>query len=200
MTQPEPRYEFRIFDADLSTFAERLRTLGNYQNQRESSEIYLAGNTVDYNCKIRDERLEIKKRLAVERGLECWQSRLKASFPLSVEILNDELCPALALADCKPLSKCYDLAALLEELSKIKAKKIRIAQVHKRRTDYTLDDCQAEYVKLQIGQTNLQSIAVESPDAEQVLAALPLLGLDQQYNTSYPQAIATVDGDGDGFE
>ena len=200
MTEPEPRYEFRIFDSDLTAVAGRLHSLGVYHNQRESTEIYFAGHTEDYNCKIRDECLEIKKRLTVERGLECWQPQLKASFPLSAELFRAELCPALALANCKPLEKkYYDLAALFEELSRNDAK-IRIAQVQKQRTDYTLDGCQAEYVILQIGQTHLQSIAVESPDAEQVLTALPLLGLEQLRNTSYPQAIANTDSEANQFE
>ena len=198
-TQPEPRYEYRVFDADLGEFADRLYTLGVYRNRRESTEIYLAGNTDDYNCKIHDDRLEIKERLAVERGLERWQPRLKASFPLDEKLLAGELYPALALSGCRPMGKCYDLCALLEELSGVGAN-ITVARVQKQRIDYTLDGCQAEYVRLQIGQTSLQSIAVESPDAEQVLAALPLLGLDWFHNTSYPQVIANTDVDSNQFE
>ena len=78
----------------------------------------------------------------------------------------------------------YDLDQLLDELVRpIGA--VREAEIHKRRTRFTLGGCMAELTDVIADGRSTRTVAVESEDAGAVLEAVRSVGLDNYLNVSY---------------
>ena len=82
-----PRFEFRTFGRNFDLVKDKMGTLTgpvpDFAKKRISSEIYILSRTTDLNnCKIRDQKIDIKALIKVEDKLEQWDLLLKMDFPL----------------------------------------------------------------------------------------------------------------------
>ena len=79
------------------------------------------------------------------------------------------------------------------------------ANVFKHRVRFTLEDCPVEIDRILVNGAAIESIAIESQCAAQVLSVRSALGLEQFENISYPLAISRILGirplpDAEGYE
>ncbi len=192
MTEITPRWEWRTFGRHFGEAERRLAALAP-EGVQESDEVYLlSGN--GGNIKVRSALMDIKVLRQVNaEGLEQWTPVMKAAFPLSAaavaSVLESLGLPVPALSR-EPSS--FD--ALVAEFAGPDTG-IRVVNVHKRRTRYTVGGCMAELSEVVANGKPTRTIAVESPDATAVIQAVRDLGLGGYVNTSYPRGLAAlIDG------
>ena len=65
----------------------------------------------------------------------------------------------------------------------------RVVRVHKRRVRYTVAGCQAERSVIEAEGRRTTSIAVESTDPADVMAAIDMLGLTDHRNLDFPTGL-----------
>jgi len=183
--QDVSRFEFRIFGSDLSALRDALAALGAGVAQPESSETYIVTRlNVESNVKIRAHRLEVKGLQGRLRLLEQWEPVLKSEFPVPADAIENIVAPALGvdveLEEAPALTE-HALRSLLAEQPALAT-----VIVDKERTLFDLGDCEAEFTELQIGDEQLQTVAIETPEAEAAEALVRRLGLEAMQNESYP--------------
>ncbi|HEX9881929.1 MAG TPA: hypothetical protein VGA65_05425 [Hyphomicrobium sp.] len=182
--QDVARFEFRVFASDLMAVRNAFATLGASAEQPESRETYIMTRlNVDSNVKIRADRLEVKGLLGRLRLLEQWQPIFKSAFPVPAGDIENVVAPALGLdvelGAAPPLSEAALLVFAAEQPS------LASVVVDKQRTLFDLGDCEAEFAELVIGDEQVQTVAIESPEAHAAEALLKRVGLDQMQNESY---------------
>lgn len=183
--QDVSRFEFRIFGSDLSALRDALAALGAGVAQPESSETYIVTRlNVESNVKIRAHRLEVKGLQGRLRLLEQWEPVLKSEFPVPADAIENIVAPALGvdveLEEAPALTESALLSLLVEQPS------LASVVVDKERTLFDLGACEAEFTELQIGDEQLQTVAIETPEAEAAEALMRRLGLEAMQNESYP--------------
>jgi hypothetical protein len=180
-----PRWEWRIFGADLTALEARLGSPTSLP--RRSDEIYLLNALTPHSAKIRDQTLEVKRLLRVDDGLELWAPAFCSAFPLSAERLA-----AAATALALPLNRSghdsYDEARFLEEIV-APCPALRPVAVRKSRLRFSFHDCAAEFVRLQIGAAPMESVALESEDERRLTRALRALDADPRLNVNFPKGV-----------
>ncbi|MBY6242592.1 hypothetical protein [Methylosinus sp. Sm6] len=180
-----PRWEWRIFGADLAALEARLGT--PLDAPRRSDEIYLLNSATPHSAKIRSGALEVKRLLQVDGdGLELWRPAFRAEFPLGSEHLA-RAAAALALHP-PPLRAAYDQDGFFTEVVAA-CRALRPVSVRKARRRYTFRGCAAEAVRVQIGAVPLDSVAVESADPARLREALRALGVDARLNVNFPKGV-----------
>jgi len=182
--QDVTRFEFRQFDKDLVRFKDIFGGLGRPAAQAPSREVYIVTRlNIEANVKIRADQLEVKALIGRLRMLEQWQPILKLVFPVPAEEIENVVAPALGidvdLGDAPPLSE----PALLKLAADQPA--LAVVVVDKHRTLFELEDCEAEFTELHIGEEAQQTIAVEGAEARAVEALLLRVGLEAAQNESY---------------
>jgi hypothetical protein len=181
-----PRWEWRIFGADLTALEARLGA--PLDPQRRSEEIYLLNATTPHSAKIRQSALEVKRLLQVDRdGLELWSPAFRGEFPLDAGRIREAFA-ALALAPPPLASDRYDQEAFLGEIVAMRGE-LRPIWVKKARRRFSVCGCAAECVRLQVGAVPLESVAVESADKSRLEAALRALGVDPRLNVNFPKGV-----------
>lgn len=194
MQAVQARYEFRAFAKHFDPAEEKMRKLAKFEKFRESSEIYiLAAANDEHNIKIRYDTLDIKVFVREERGLQQWQPKMKAEFPVDTAVFRDEVFPVLKVAPPEFKRSEYSLAQFLEDIIQPHPG-LSIARVYKRRFGYTIDGCISEVAELLINEAAIKTIAVESLDVGAVLQAMEILGLQEYENVSYLLAIKRILG------
>jgi hypothetical protein len=182
------RFEFRIWGDDLSAIEQKLATLAGAAQSVESKEIYfVAGASDDCTAKIRSALLDIKVLLKIERRLEQWSPILKSDFPIAAAAI-DQLFKALKLEAPHLPKDVYTMDEFLNDEIESN-RQIAIVKVHKRRNQFKLDDCQAEFSPVTINDIPRQTVAVESEDPDQVLAMIDQLGIRTEPNVGYVREI-----------
>jgi len=189
-----PRYEFRAFAQNFGLAEEKMRKLSALDKFRESSEIYILSPGNDKNnVKIRYHTLDIKVRVKQEKGLQQWKPHMQAEFPIKMEILRDDVFPALSSAVPQFNRSEYSLQQLLEDIV-IPHPELIIARVLKRRFGYMINGCISEIAELLINGAAIKTISVESADIAAVLKAKEMLGLQEYENVNYVMAIKRIIG------
>lgn len=183
-TEP-PRWEWRVFGADLSALEARLGA--PIDAQRRSDEIYLLNAATPHSAKIRDGALEVKRLLQVEDGLELWSPAFRGAFPLSATSIEQAFA-ALAMSAPRLDAASYDQNAFLGDIA-ARCGALRPMAVKKARRRFAFRDCDAEYVRLQVGAVPLESVAVESADKTRLETALRALGADARLNVNFPKGV-----------
>ena len=192
MADITPRWEWRSFGKWFGRAEEHLARL-TPSGVQDSDEIYLLSRAGG-NVKIRDALMDIKQLRAVDgAGLEQWTPVMKAGFPLpAVEVAN--VLEALGLPAAMPPHAGLPQEQLLARCA-APGGDVRVVQVHKRRTRYTVGGCMAELSDVVANGKATRTLAVESQDAVAVIAAVRELGLGGYTNTSYPRGLmALLDG------
>jgi exopolyphosphatase/guanosine-5'-triphosphate,3'-diphosphate pyrophosphatase len=181
-----PRWEWR-------TFGDNFKGAGNpfasYAGggPKDSDETYFLSPATSENVKVRDGLMDIKKfQRANTDGLEQWKPVMKHGFPLPAdkvktvfEILGVPT-PTLARTE-------YTEQQLVDEL--MMPAGVRVVNVHKTRTRYTVEGCMAELADVTVDGKKTTTIAMELEDAAQVIATVRKLGLDRYENVSYPKGL-----------
>jgi hypothetical protein len=179
-----PRWEWRLIQSQLPIGAEELAALVT-RPPRDSTETYLLSSAAPHNVKLRGGKLEIKALEAVHpSGLERWCPVLSATFPVSrqaVALLNE----ALGLGAFALPGPILDAGSLLRQLPP----RVVVVPLCKRRHALTLDGCPGEWVLLEVGGRQLQSLSLEHPDPARILDVLHARQLHPEHNTSYPTAL-----------
>ena len=189
-----PRYEFRTFAQNFGLVEDKIRIFSRCEKYRESREIYVlsAGNN-ENNTKIRDDKMDIKVIVKEEQGLEQWAPRMKGEFPMAVEMIRDEVFPALVVPVPHFERSRYTLDQFQYELIR-PHKDLSAAQVIKRRFGFTISGCITEIADLLVNGAAIRTVAVESEDPEAVLHAMEILGLRAYENVNYLLAIKRIIG------
>jgi exopolyphosphatase/guanosine-5'-triphosphate,3'-diphosphate pyrophosphatase len=71
---------------------------------------------------------------------------------------------------------------------------VRAVAVHKRRLHYTVNGCMSEVTEVIAEGKKVRRLAIESEDADRVVAAVRELGLADRSNTSYPRWLKAAVG------
>ncbi len=142
--------------------------------------------------KIRDGKIDIKTYVQTVEGLEHWNPLMKAEFPISREVLQQEVFPAfqVALPALEQESYSYD-----EFISLILAHKdLQAVKVHKQRFAYTVNNTICETGNILINGAKVVTINSESTEIKDIKKTLNDIGLTEIENINYLQAIKRVIG------
>ena len=189
-----PRYEFRAFAQNFGLAEEKMRKLSKLDKYRESSEIYILSNgNNENNVKIRYDTLDIKVFVKEEKGLQQWEPRLRAEFPMKMEILRDDVFSALGAAVPEFNRSEYTLEQFLEDIM-MPHPELVLARVIKRRFGYMINECISEIAELLINGAAIKTMALESADTEVVLKVKQKLRLHEYENVNYLLAVKRILG------
>jgi exopolyphosphatase/guanosine-5'-triphosphate,3'-diphosphate pyrophosphatase len=184
-----PRWEWRTFGHRFGAADVVFRALTPTGIQ-ESDELYLLSGAGD-NVKVRDDLMDIKVLKEVNAdGLEQWTPVMKVGFPIPAA---DAARGFEALRQPVPemTRDGYTLDQFREELV-AGHPVLRTVNVHKRRVRYKVGGCTSEVTDIVADGHEIRTIAIESEDAEAVIAAVRSVGLADYVNTSYPRALADL--------
>lgn len=187
-----PRWEWRTFGESFGVSDDRFAAL-DPTNTQESDELYLLSSVTNENVKVRDLLMDIKTLQRVNAdGLEQWKPVLKGAFPLpAAEVKNVFTALGVALP---PLARAdYTLEQFVGELVE-PGGRLRAVPVHKKRSQYKIDGCIGEMTEVVADGKKTRTVALESEDADRVIATVRKLGLDRFENISYPRGLKQLVG------
>ena len=204
MTKPEmkigeiskPRFEFRTFGQNFEESAKRMARLSvpipEKVWERESNEIYILSKTNDINnTKIRDGKMDIKTYVQTVDGLEQWNPLMKGEFPISKEVLVNDVFPAFQV-EMPSLTK--DTYTLEEFIAMIDAHKdLQGVKVHKQRFGYMVNNTLCEVGNVLINGAKVV-INSESTELEDIKKTIVDCGLQGCENINYLQVIKRIIG------
>jgi exopolyphosphatase / guanosine-5'-triphosphate,3'-diphosphate pyrophosphatase len=187
-----PRWEWRTFGESFGVSDDRFAALEPTSTQ-ESDEIYLLSSVTNENVKVRDLLMDIKTLQRVNAdGLEQWKPVMKGAFPLPAAEVKNVL-TALGVA-APPLARGdYTLEQFVGELVE-PGGRLRVVPVHKKRAQYKIDGCIGEMTEVVADGKKTRTVALESEDADRVIATVRKLGLDRFENVSYPRGLKQLVG------
>ncbi|MBY5921527.1 hypothetical protein [Ferrimonas balearica] len=193
----KPRFEFRTFGQSFSEAAERMARLSVPVPEkvwcRHSDEIYIVSRTNDVNnTKIRDGKMDIKTFVQRQDGLEQWDPKLKAEFPIPAAQLEADVFPAF-MVPCPPLDQ--ESYTLDEFLALIDAQpELQAVRIHKERFGYMVNNTICEVANVLVNGARIVSVNSESTEVEEILKTIEDLKLVGVENINYLEAIKRVIG------
>jgi exopolyphosphatase / guanosine-5'-triphosphate,3'-diphosphate pyrophosphatase len=179
------RWEWRTFGVDEDVFGARTP-----DRVEESDEIYILSVARGDTVKVRGGLMDVKRLQQVnDDGVEQWAVAMKAEFPLEAEQLSSVLRGLrVPLADLG-----HDFYSLDDVLDEVRGRPdLRAVALHKQRARYTVRGCMAELTEVTTEHGSTRTAAVESDDADRVIAVVRNLGLADRTNTSYPQGLKAL--------
>ena len=189
-----PRWEWRTFGEEFGAAEDRFASLTPEQTV-ESDELYVLSTLAGETVKVRAGLMDVKHLERMnEAGLEQWLPVLKAEFPLPAEDVRKVL--EMQRVGAPPLTRpAYTLDELLDEALRPRDELLEV-EVHKLRRRYLIDGCMAELTDVTTKRASTRTIAVESENADLVIATVRELGLGSRENTSFPRGLAQLVGFG----
>lgn len=180
------RYEYRVW-GKYPKARDLIRELADSETREEVDDCYLIVDDLDYNAKIRDNRLKTKQLVSEAKGFEEWTSkthRTSDSVPAPLESIYE----ALKL-DRLRSKKRFSLEDALKGLDDHDG--VRAVQVTKRRRRYVLGDMKAEVTDVEIHTTGevVRTISIEGGDLRDLVKLRKTLGLKGESNTAVHQYI-----------
>ncbi|MEA4916684.1 hypothetical protein [Proteiniphilum sp.] len=194
----KPRFEFRSFGRCFSEAEKRMARLSvpvpEKVWERRSTETYIVSRTNDVNnTKIRDGKMDIKTYVQTVDGLEQWNPLMKGEFPISAQVLNEEVFPAFKVESLPALTK--DTYTLEEFLGMIDVHPdLQAVTVEKVRYGYMVNDTICETGEVYINGAMVKTINSESTEVEDIKKTIQEVGLGGVENINYLQAIKRVIG------
>ncbi len=195
--QSKPRFEFRSFGQDFSAAQYRMARLSapvpEKVWERESDEVYIISRANDINnTKIRNGKMDIKTYVQTVDGFEQWNPLMKGEFPISREVLENEVFPAF-MVKMPELTK--DTYTYEEFIAMVKANPdLAAVKVHKQRFGYMVNDTICEVGNVLINGAKVVTINSESTEIEDIRKTVTDCGLEGVENINYLQAIKRVIG------
>ena len=193
----KPRFEFRSFGQNFEEAHARMARLSvpvpEKVWRRTSDEIYIISRANDINnTKIRDGKMDIKTYVQTVDGLEQWNPLMKGEFPISREVLEQEVFPAF-MVEMPALDK--DTYTFEEFLAMVEANKdLAAVRVHKERFGYMVNDTICEVGNVLINGAKVVTINSESTEIEDIKKTIADCKLEGVENINYLQAIKRVIG------
>jgi exopolyphosphatase/guanosine-5'-triphosphate,3'-diphosphate pyrophosphatase len=186
MTTILPRWEWRTFGTTFGDAEARIRM---YPSQILTSRgTYIVSGRSDAETRICNLILDIKVLQETNRdGLERWYPVTKEPFPVRAAVVA-EACRRWHL-DAPPLRReSYSADEFLDE---IVAERPGLQTVHVRKQAhrFTIDDCLVEIAEVTFDGAPLRTVAVEMPEAAQLMSTVRRLGLARFENVSYVKAL-----------
>ena len=194
MGETVARYEFRAFAHDFGIVEDSIRRRAQLARYRESVEVYImsAGND-ENNTKVRGGLMDIKVLVNRDRGLEQWNPRMKGEFPLSRQVIGDEVFPALGVVLPDLKRDAYTFERYLDEIIGPHPD-LAAVSVYKQRSGFDIDGCITELANVYINGALMKTACLESTDPGLVLETRTRLHLDDHENVNYLVAIKRVIG------
>jgi hypothetical protein len=194
MPEIKPRFEFRAFAQNFGIVEEKMRSLSPIEQIRESLEIYImsAGNN-ENNTKVRDNLMDIKVFVQQQKGLEQWNPRMKGQFPMSVDVIRNEVFPAFGVAIPEFKRDVYTLEQYVNEIIRPHPA-LAAVNVFKRRMGFTINGCIAELADVYINGAKIMTANLEAVDVDAILEARKMVALTDYDNVNYLLAIKRVIG------
>jgi len=187
-----PRWEWRTFGDSFGDADARFAALepGGVQ---ESDEVYFLSPTGDQNVKVRFDLMDIKVLEQVNPdGLEQWKPVMKGTFPLPAAEVK-KVFEALGVVP-PPITRAeYTQDQFVNELAE-PGQRLRVVQVHKKRTRYKIDGCTSEMTDVIADGKKTRTVALELEDPARVIATVRKLGLDKFPNINYPRGLKQLIG------
>ena len=193
----KPRFEFRTFGQNFDESAKLMARLSGPVPkkvwERESDEIYILSKTNDINnTKIRDGKMDIKTFVQTVDGLEQWNPLMKGEFPISKEVLINDVFPAFQVEMPELTQETYTLE---EFLAMIDAHAdLQGVKVHKQRFGYMVNNTICETGNILINGAKVVTINSESTELEDIKKTMADCKLESYENLNYLQAIKRVIG------
>ncbi|HMQ42936.1 MAG: hypothetical protein KDC97_00760 [Confluentibacter sp.] len=205
MTKPEmqigeiskPRFEFRSFGQNFDESAKRMSRFSvpipEKVWERESEEIYIMSKANDINnTKLRDGKMDIKTYVQTVDGLEQWNPLMKGEFPISKEVLLNEVFPAFQVKIPELTKNTYTVE---EFLALIDAHPdLQRVRVYKQRFGYMVNNTLCEVGNVLINGAKIVTINSESTEIEDIKKTIADCKLEGVENINYLQAIKRVIG------
>jgi hypothetical protein len=195
--ESKPRFEFRTFGKEFTEVEKRMSELSapvpKEVQEKESNEIYIMSRTNDINnIKLREKKMDIKTYVQTIDGLEQWDPLMKVEFPISKEVLLQEIFPAFQVEIPEFDQDNFSIEEFLQIVND--HKDLQAVQVQKHRFGYMVNDTICEVANVLINGAWLVSIGSESTEVEDIQKTLKDLGLEGVENINYMQAIKRVIG------
>ncbi len=193
----KPRFEFRTFGQNFEEQTFRMARLSvpipEKVWERHSEEIYILSKTNDINnTKIRDGKMDIKTYVQTIDGLEQWNPLMKGEFPISKDILENDVFTAFKV-DMPALTK--DTYTLEEFLAMINAHKdLQSVKVIKQRFGYMVNNTLCEVGNVLINGAKVVTINSESTELEDIKKTIADCKLEGFENINYLQVIKRIIG------
>lgn len=191
MASVEARFEFRLFT--LAGERDRLDTvltdlLGQGSEPMPGQAVYLLKRALDsVNFKLRDGKLDIKRLVRHQAGLQQWRPERPSGFPLGPEtrlrLQNTYGFP-------ESLLTAADVASFLTAAET--DSELLTVHVRKQRRHFRRGDLLGETVLITANGAQLASLALESTDPVTLRQALAAVGLAREENVSYPLVLQRV--------
>lgn len=177
-------YEFRVWGRHR-TARKRLEALATETSDEVVDDWYLLSEDVDVNAKIRGDKVKLKRLVGERKGFEHWVSERFAEAEDAPEPFN-EVIDEIPLGSRRKLPKA--LRRLDPELG------VRPVQVRKQRRHYRIGTARAEVTEIVVIETDtrLQSLVIEGPDLDELVALRKALGLRGEPNVAVHQVIDDV--------
>ena len=193
----KPRFEFRTFGQNFDKQAKLMARLSipvpRDVWERSSDETYILSKTNnDNNTKIRDGKMDIKTLVKIVDGLEQWNPLMKGEFPISKEVLKNEVFPAfqLKIPAFKKDSFTFDeFMVIIDEHPDLQNVKI-----HKQRFGYMVNNTICEIGNILINGAKIVTINSESTELNDIKKTIKDISLEGFENINYLQAIKRVIG------
>lgn len=197
MSEILPRFEFRSVGQNFDRIHHRMSRLSmpvpEKLWERHSDETYIVASSIEsLNVKIRSGKIDIKQRVQSVDGLEQWYPRFLDAFPLSREVLCEQVFGALQVSLPDPSSAVcteHHLLALVRAHPDLAAVRVR-----KQRFAYLVNESICEYAVVLVNGAKVVTVATESADAGAVERAIIDVGMTALENINYPDAIKRVIG------
>jgi hypothetical protein len=193
----KPRFEFRSFGQCFCEAHKRMARLSmpvpEKVWERSSDEIYIISRTNDINnTKIRNGKMDIKTYVQTVDGLEQWNPLMKGEFPISAEVLKNEVFPAFMVKMPELTKEVYTYDEFMEMVKN--NPDLAAVRVHKQRFGYMVNDTICEYGNVLINGAKVVTINSESTEIENIKKTIQDIGLEGVENINYLQAIKRVIG------
>ncbi|SDR79626.1 hypothetical protein SAMN05216503_0939 [Polaribacter sp. KT25b] len=193
----KPRFEFRTFGQNFDNSSKRMARLSvpipEKVWERKSEEIYILSKTNDINnTKIRDGKMDIKTYIQTVDGLEQWNPLMKSEFPISKEVLENDVFPAFKVEMPSLTKNTYTLK---EFLAMIDAHKdLQSVKVKKQRFGYMVNNTLCEVGNVLINGAKVVTINSESTELEDIKKTIVDCQLEGCENINYLQVIKRIIG------
>ncbi|MGM9788617.1 MAG: hypothetical protein ACI3ZF_06970 [Candidatus Cryptobacteroides sp.] len=193
----KPRFEFRSFGQCFCEAHKRMARLSvpvpEKVWERQSDEIYIISAKNDINnTKIRNGKMDIKTFVQEVDGLEQWNPLMKGEFPISAEVLRNEVYPAFMVPCPELTQETYTLEEFLEMVRAEPA--LAAVRVHKQRFGYMVNNTICEVGNVLINGAKVVTINSESTEIKDIKKTIADCGLEGVENINYLQAIKRVIG------
>lgn len=190
----EARFEFRVFGHGFGREIDEIRRRSFCSGIEEVQDTYLVTMGIDsHNIKIRSQSLSVKKLIKVEKELELWKPALKLDFPITASAINKKIFKILAVPVPVLDEKEFNTEIFMMNVVRPHPE-VRVAEVFKRRFHFQLEQCKVEIDELLVNGAAIQSLAIESEAAAEVLRTRQLLDMQRYENVSYPVVLKRILG------